>query len=66
MRESSKIEKTKLPVDVYEGWLKNQATQPEKGKRPVTNVTDAYETWIGKRVEKKAKENAVRRKHVKS
>lgn len=65
MRESSKIEKTQLPADVYEGWLKTQATQPEKGKRIVTNETDAYEAWIGKRVEKREQENAVRRKRVK-
>ncbi|MDA4124804.1 MAG: hypothetical protein OK438_05055 [Thaumarchaeota archaeon] len=66
MRESSRIEKTKLPVDVYEGWLKTQATQPEKGRRVVPNEKDAYEAWIGKRVEKKAQENKPRRKRTES
>jgi len=66
LRESSKIDKTKLPVDVYEGWLKTQATKPEKGKRPETNATDAYEVWVGKRVEKKGQENAVRQRRVRS
>ncbi len=64
MRESSKLEKTKLPVDAYEGWLKTQARQPEKGKRRETNATDTYEAWIGKRVEKRVQETVVRRKHI--
>jgi hypothetical protein len=53
MRESSKSEKTKLPVDTYEKWLGNQKKPPGKGKSPETSTPDSYETWVGKRVETK-------------
>jgi hypothetical protein len=51
LRESSKLDKTKLPGDTYEKWLGNQKTPPGKGKSSEASTPDSYETWIGKRVE---------------
>ncbi len=62
MRESSKLEKTKLPVDTYEGWLKDQTGRPERAVKSELPATDTYEAWIRKRVEKRAWETATKRK----
>jgi len=55
LRESSKLDKTKLPGDTYEKWLGTQTKQPGKVRRSETPAPDSYETWIGKRVETKQK-----------
>jgi hypothetical protein len=57
LRESSKIDKTKLPGDTYEMWLGTQRNRPVKDKGPQTSAPDFYETWMGKRVEMKTLAN---------
>jgi len=49
MRESRRIEKTHLPADAYEEWLKSQAVKPT-GTVHRKAAEGAYEIWIGKRV----------------
>ncbi|MBI3860206.1 MAG: hypothetical protein HY296_08285 [Thaumarchaeota archaeon] len=56
MRESSKIDKTKLPVDAYELWLKAQNVNPRKQPRPEKHGTDYYDDWINQRVKTKIRE----------
>lgn len=63
MRESSKIDKTKLPVDVYEGWLKAQRTQPER-THSNKNTVDYYEAWIAGRVKVKELKNATKERRT--
>ncbi len=63
MRESSKIDKTKLPVDTYEGWLKTQR-QPKRAERQKAHTIDAYDAWIGERVENMLRETEAKRKRV--
>jgi hypothetical protein len=56
LRESSKLDKTKLPGDTYERWLgtnKERSTKTRGSEKP---AQDSYETWIGKRVESKKRE----------
>jgi hypothetical protein len=57
LRESSKLDKKKLPGDTYEKWLGTQTKGPGKTKGSETPAADSYETWINKRVEKKLKES---------
>lgn len=56
MRESPKIDKTKLPGDSYEVWLGNQTKGHGKVRGSETPAPDSYEAWIGKRVETRLKE----------
>jgi hypothetical protein len=56
MRESSKLDKTKLPGDTYEAWLGAQKERPQKGGGSGAPTPDSYETWIRKRVELKVLE----------
>jgi hypothetical protein len=55
MRESPKLDKTKLPGDTYEKWLVNQTKGPGRPGNRETPAKDSYETWIEKRVEKRLK-----------
>jgi hypothetical protein len=55
MRESSKIDKTKLPGDTYEKWLGNQKKVHGRPGDRETPAKDSYESWIEKRVETKLK-----------
>lgn len=64
MRESSKIDKTKLPVDTYEGWLKGQNRKPEGKASPEKHTAESYDVWIGKRVETKTLKNTAKRKRT--
>jgi hypothetical protein len=57
LRESSKLDKTKLPSDTYEKWLGTNTERSKKTRGSETPAPDSYETWIGKRVEKKRAEN---------
>jgi transcription elongation factor Elf1 len=61
LRESSKLDKTKLPVDVYEGWLKGQRTQPVR-THSNKNTVDYYEAWITERVKVKEQKNSTKDK----
>jgi hypothetical protein len=56
MRESSKLDKTKLPGDTYEKWLGTNKERSTKTRGSETPAPDSYEAWIGKRVEKKRTE----------
>ncbi len=56
MRESSKLDKTKLPGDTYEKWLGTNKERSKKTRGSETPAPDSYETWISKRVEKKRTE----------
>ena len=55
MRESSKLDRTKLPGDTYEKWLGTNKERSKKTRGSETPAPDSYETWIGKRVETKRK-----------
>jgi hypothetical protein len=54
MRESSKIEKTHLPPDAFEEWVKSQPVKPGAGRPSRKPAQNSYEVWVGKRVEKRA------------
>ncbi len=53
MRESSRLEKTNLPGDTFEAWLKTQKRQPGGGGGRGKYAPDSYDAWIDKRVEMK-------------
>ncbi|HUK79652.1 MAG TPA: hypothetical protein VLU91_03195 [Nitrososphaerales archaeon] len=55
MRESSKLDQTKLPGDTYEKWLGTNKERSKKTRGSETPAPDSYETWIDKRVEMKLK-----------
>ncbi len=50
MRESSRIEKTHLPVDSFEEWIKSQVTKSGGEKHPRKVSENHYETWVRERV----------------
>jgi len=56
LRESSKLDKTKLPGDTYEKWLGTQTKGPSKAGNREKPAQDSYETWMQKRIEKKQKQ----------
>jgi hypothetical protein len=51
MRESAKLDKTRLPDDTYEKWLGTNKERSKKTRGSETPAPDSYETWIDKRVE---------------
>jgi hypothetical protein len=53
MRESSKSEKTHLPPDSFEEWIKDQSVKPVGEKRPRKPSENQYEAWVKKRVDKR-------------
>lgn len=55
MRESSKLDKTKLTGDTYEEWLGTNKERSKKTRGSQTPAPDSYDIWIGKRVETKLK-----------
>ena len=54
MRESSKSERTHLPVDSFEEWIKAQPVKPAGEKRSRKPTENQYEAWVKKRVEKRS------------
>ena len=55
MRESARIERTHLPGDTYQEWLKSQKEEP-LGKGRGTIVTEnSFEVWMAKRVDRRTK-----------
>ena len=56
LRESSKLDKTKLPGDTYEKWLGTNKERSTKARGWEKPSPDSYEMWIGKRVETKLKD----------
>jgi hypothetical protein len=55
MRESAKIEKTRLPEDTYQEWLKSQKEKPSPKGRGKMVTGNSFETWVTKRVERQVK-----------
>jgi hypothetical protein len=53
MRESSKSEKTHLPADSFEEWIKDQSVKPAGEKRTGKPSENQYEAWVKKRVDKR-------------
>jgi hypothetical protein len=61
MRESAKTDKTHLPKDTYQEWLKSQKEERSKAKGHGKEVTEnSFEAWMAKRVEKQAKKTSGR------
>ena len=62
MRESAKTDKTHLPKDTYQEWLKSQKEKP-LGKGRGKEVTEnSFEAWMAKRVERRVKKTSSRAK----
>jgi hypothetical protein len=57
LRESSKLDKTKLPSDTYEKWLETNKERSKKTRGSETPAPDSYDAWITKMVELKRKES---------
>jgi hypothetical protein len=60
MRESAKTDKTHLPKDTYQEWLKSQKEKPlgkGRGKEVTENL---FEAWMAKKVEKQTKKTSGR------
>lgn len=55
MRESSKLDKTKLPGETYEKWLGTNKERSTNTRGSETPSPDSYEAWIEKRVKSKLK-----------
>lgn len=55
LRESSKLDKKRLPGDTYEMWLGTNSERSNRTRGMETPAPDSYEIWIGKRVETKLK-----------
>jgi len=53
MRESNRLKRTHLPVDVYEEWIKSQPVKSVGAKRPRKSTENQYEEWVEKRVKKR-------------
>jgi len=55
LRESLKLDQTKLPGDTYEKWLGTNKERSRKTRGSETPAPDSYDVWVGKRVEMKLK-----------
>jgi hypothetical protein len=55
LRESSKLDKTKLPGETYEKWLGTNKERSTNTRGSETPGPDSYEVWIEKRVQSKLK-----------
>ncbi|MDG7009094.1 MAG: hypothetical protein JRN06_12865 [Nitrososphaerota archaeon] len=55
MRESSKLDRTKLPGDTYEKWLVTNKERSKKARGSETPAPDSYDVWVSKRIEAKLK-----------
>jgi hypothetical protein len=55
MRESAKTEKTHLPKDTYQEWLRSQKEEPLAKGRGKKVTENSFEAWMAKRVGKLAK-----------
>jgi hypothetical protein len=58
MRESAKIDKTQLPKDTYQEWVKTQKEEQTAKGRGKEVTENSFETWMAKRVEKRVKETS--------
>lgn len=55
MRESAKTDKTHLPKDTYQEWLKSQKEKLSVKGRGKEVTENSFDAWITKRVEKRTK-----------
>ena len=58
MRESAKTDKTHLPNDTYQEWLKSQKEELSVKGRGKKVTENSFEAWMAKRVEKRAKKTS--------
>jgi hypothetical protein len=62
MRESARIERTRLPGDTYQEWLKSQKEEPLRKERGTAVISNSFEVWIAKRVDGRIKKGANKEK----
>ena len=62
MRESAKSEKTHLPKDTYQEWLKSQKEEHSVKGRGKEVTENSFEVWMAKRVERRTKKASSRAK----
>lgn len=55
MRESAKGERTHLPGDTYQEWLKSQKEKPAERARGRAAAGNSFEIWMAKRVEERTR-----------
>jgi hypothetical protein len=60
MRESARIDKTRLPKDTYQEWLKSQKEELLVKGRGKEVTENSFEAWMAKRVEKRVKKTSGR------
>jgi hypothetical protein len=60
MRESAKTDKTHLPKDTYQEWLKSQKEELSVKGRGKEVTENSFEVWMAKRVERQVKKNSRR------
>ena len=58
MRESARSERTHLPRDTYQEWLKSQKEEPLGKGRGTLVTSNSFEVWIAKRVDRRTKKVA--------
>jgi hypothetical protein len=58
MRESARTDKTHLPKDTYQEWLKSQKEKPLAKGRGKGVTENSFEAWMAKRVEKRVKKTS--------
>jgi len=58
MRESARTERTRLPGDTYQEWLRSQKKEPLAKGRGATVTSDSFEVWMAKRVDARTKKAA--------
>jgi len=51
MRESARIERTHLPGDTYQEWLRSQKEEPLGKGRGTVVTSNSFEAWMAKRVD---------------
>ena len=62
MRESAKSEKSHLPKDTYQEWLKSQKEELAVKGRGKEVTENSFEVWMAKRVERRTKKTSGRAK----
>ncbi len=66
MRESAAKEKTHLPQDTYEEWVRSQKEKPTAKGRGKKTTGNSYEEWVAKKVETRAQRTAATAKKGKA
>ena len=60
MRESAKKDKTHLPKDTYQEWLRSQKEKLSAKGRGKEVTENSFEAWMAKRVERRVKKTSGR------